>query len=79
MVLIVGANVSAGLVWGIIGGLTAAAILIVYNLLNPKHCPDCGVKMPTTRKPANKRQALWGGWTCPNCGCELDRKGKKVS
>jgi hypothetical protein len=34
---------------------------------------------PKDRWPRNWRQRLWGGWTCPNCGCEVDRKGKKVS
>jgi transposase len=24
------------------------------------------------------KQALWGGWTCPNCGCEVDRQGNAI-
>jgi hypothetical protein len=24
------------------------------------------------------RQALWGGWTCSNCGTEMDRSGNQV-
>ena len=41
-------------------------------------CPDCGIRLPMVRKPANWRQALWGGATCPRCGCEIDRFGRKV-
>ena len=41
-------------------------------------CDGCGTKMPTLRKPANWRQALWGGWSCPNCGTEFDRWGRNL-
>jgi hypothetical protein len=41
-------------------------------------CTDCGAPVPVIRKPANWRQALWGGWTCPRCGSEYDRWGRKV-
>lgn len=46
--------------------------------LNRAGCPDCGAALPTFRKPANARQALWGGWTCANCGCEIDKWGRKL-
>jgi hypothetical protein len=41
-------------------------------------CAQCGILMPTFRKPANWRQFMWGGWTCPECGFELDRYGRPV-
>lgn len=41
-------------------------------------CAECGVPMPPLRRPANRRQMLWGGWTCKNCGTELDRRGNPV-
>lgn len=41
-------------------------------------CPECGQLMPETRKPANMRQFLWGGWTCERCGTELDKYGAKI-
>jgi hypothetical protein len=22
-------------------------------------------------------EMMWGGWTCPNCGCKVDRYGKE--
>ena len=41
-------------------------------------CEVCGTKVPTVRKPANWRQALWGGWSCPTCGTEFDRWGRNL-
>lgn len=41
-------------------------------------CAHCGAPMPSIRKPANLRQALWGGWTCAQCGTENDKWGKPV-
>jgi len=43
------------------------------------HCPKCGNKMPLVRNPTSTRQALWGGWTCTSCGCEMDKWGKEIS
>jgi hypothetical protein len=39
------------------------------------NCPACGLKMPARRQPASFRQAVIGGWTCPKCGCEMDKWG----
>ena len=64
---------------GIAGGLAAGLAVLVWVLLTPaRPCPDCGTSLPKFRKPANRRQALWGGSTCPECGCEVDRRGRKV-
>ncbi len=41
-------------------------------------CPECGESMPPVRVPKNMNQMLWGGWTCSECGCEVDKWGKKV-
>lgn len=43
--------------------------------LNPTVCSKCGHHLPQIRRPKNLRQVLWGGWTCPNCGTELDKSG----
>lgn len=43
--------------------------------LQPTTCSKCGYDLPQIRKPKNLRQVLWGGWTCPNCGAELDKSG----
>jgi hypothetical protein len=42
-------------------------------------CPKCGTTFPKVRKPANLRQALWGGGTCKNCSCEVDKWGKEIN
>lgn len=36
-------------------------------------CPSCGTTQPKRRKPKNMQQALWGGSTCENCTCEMDK------
>jgi hypothetical protein len=67
-----------GVVAGVVGGL---AVFVSALLQKPKACPECGTEAPKIRKPANRRQMLWGGlggWTCPECGCELDWRGRKV-
>ncbi|HEY7310061.1 MAG TPA: hypothetical protein VH643_11935 [Gemmataceae bacterium] len=46
--------------------------------LKPGPCTQCGTPMPMIRKPANWRQAMWGGWTCAECGLELDKWGRPV-
>lgn len=46
----------------------------------PKVCPDCKRSLPRgqVRVPKSVRQALWGGSTCMNCGCEVDKWGNKI-
>ena len=46
------------------------------NLTPPKKCPRCSHDLPLIRTPKNFRQAMWGGWTCPGCGAELDKWGR---
>lgn len=65
-----------GALAGLVGGL---AVLVFALAQKTKSCPECGVKMPKFRKPANRQQMLWGGWTCSECGCEINRKGQKVN
>ncbi|MDI1243356.1 MAG: hypothetical protein PSX80_15690 [bacterium] len=42
-------------------------------------CPSCRTRVPRYRTPASLRQALWGGWTCENCGTEMDRHGMELT
>jgi hypothetical protein len=64
----------------IIGGLGGGIAVLIWGLTRPsRKCPDCGEALPRIRKPANRQQALWGGTTCPKCGCEMDRHGKKIN
>jgi ribosomal protein S27E len=58
-------------------GLLAFLFLGRANFASLK-CPACETQQPLWRKPASFRQLMWGGWTCPNCGTEMDRKGKAI-
>jgi hypothetical protein len=40
------------------------------------HCPACDTPQPFIRKPASTRQALFGGYTCKACSCEIDKYGR---
>jgi len=42
-------------------------------------CPHCQTPVPRYRKPTSLRQAAWGGWTCENCGTEMDRHGMQLA
>jgi len=46
--------------------------------LKTVYCPNCQEEQPKVRKPQNWRQILWGGYTCQNCGTEMDKYGKKL-
>lgn len=46
--------------------------------LNPVNCPRCNRPMPQIRKPKSASQAMWGGWTCEACGCEIDKWGREL-
>ena len=71
--------INGGLIGGLAGGLAAGLIVAPLAIFQkPKRCPECDEPLPKTRKPTNRRQMLWGGWTCENCGCEIDRKGKRI-
>jgi hypothetical protein len=69
----------AGAVLGVLGGFAAGGLVLLFALLMPaKKCPGCGQTLPKFRVPASAGQALWGGTTCPGCGCEVDHRGRKV-
>jgi hypothetical protein len=40
-----------------------------------QRCSRCDQELPRFRMPKSPKQALLGGWTCSNCGCEVDRHG----
>jgi hypothetical protein len=40
-------------------------------------CPRCGTGFPMIRKPTSSEEAMWGGWTCQNCGCKVDKYGNE--
>ena len=41
-------------------------------------CPKCRTRAPFFRKPASGSQAMWGGYTCPNCGTQMDKWGREL-
>lgn len=70
---------NGGIIGGIAGGVAGGmAVLLITLFAKPKKCPECGEPAPKVRKPANRRQVLWSGWTCPECGTGIDRKGCRV-
>lgn len=52
--------------------------LVVFRIYWHHECAQCGTTLPSIRRPKNMRQALWGGWTCPNCGTETNAHGEKI-
>jgi hypothetical protein len=47
--------------------------------LDQVNCPRCGIKQPRRRTPRSLHEAMWGGWTCPQCGTKMDKWGKERS
>ena len=42
-------------------------------------CPRCHATQSALRAPRNKRQVLWGGYTCQHCGIEVDKWNRPLS
>jgi hypothetical protein len=71
------------------GALAVGLMLVIRDTIRqrgnwgvnfkPAACTECGTPAPLVRKPANWRQAMWGGWTCKECGFELDKWGRPVA
>ena len=76
--LVVGAEKPFATVYPMLMGLIALGLLAGSSLTTPK-CPTCDTQQPAIRKPASVRQLIWGGWTCGNCGTEIDRHGKAIT
>lgn len=46
--------------------------------LNRVSCTRCGTRQRAVRMPTSFRQMMWGGWTCKECGCEMDKYGVEI-
>lgn len=66
--------------------LLAVGVLLVQGSLNKtkwginfkptKNCPTCQNPFPRgMRIPADAEEAMWGGWTCKQCGTKVDKWG----
>jgi uncharacterized protein with PIN domain len=69
------------------GALAIGMVLVVYGTvaknrwaisLEEVSCPRCNKLLPKVRKPRSLRESMWGGWTCPNCGVEVDKWGRQA-
>jgi transcription elongation factor Elf1 len=49
------------------------------NLNTDNHCPKCEKSLLVIRKPTSVKQFMWGGWTCNNCGCQIDKWGEEIA
>ena len=67
--------------------LTVGLVLVIAGIfmktrwginLTKIDCPRCHAAQPMLRKPTSMRQALWGGHTCAQCGCEMDKWGREI-
>jgi hypothetical protein len=70
------------------GVLAVGLVAVIYGTLAKTRwginlgnvsCPRCNSLLPQVRKPRSLQQSMWGGWTCPNCGVEVDKWGREVN
>jgi hypothetical protein len=53
--------------------------MILLLLQRAQTCRECGARAPMFRKPTSLKAALWGGWTCPDCGRAVDSSGRAAA
>lgn len=76
---------SLGILFGMLAVFAGLIATIVYTKRKTEQmnaqggCPGCHADVPAFRRPTSLRQALWGGWTCENCGTEFDRNRMQLS
>ena len=74
----------------IISGVLGVGILLVIhgtifkrrwgiNTVAQVECPSCHKMHGQIRIPRNLRQTLWGGYTCDQCGLEVDKWNRPIS
>jgi len=62
----------------VVGGIAGGVTVVTMNDLASRklRCSSCGTPPPQFRRPKRWHQFLWGGWTCPECGSEMERHGR---
>ncbi len=74
----------------IIAGILGVGMLLVVhgtifktrwgiNTATQIECPGCHRIHGQIRTPRNLRQMLWGGFTCAQCGFEVDKWNRPIS
>jgi hypothetical protein len=67
------------LVGAVVGGIVGAIAYPVIVLLSPRQvCPDCGTEFPLFRGARSWWDAFIKRRACANCGCVIDRRGRKL-
>ncbi|MDI6401256.1 hypothetical protein QLX67_04560 [Balneolaceae bacterium ANBcel3] len=46
--------------------------------LRSVRCPSCGERISSVRAPSTFQEAMWGGATCMNCNCKMDKWGNRI-
>jgi hypothetical protein len=71
------------IIGAVVGGIAGAiAVGVAVTRANREvrayPCPRCGRALGDKKPgPRTRTQALSGGWTCPECGCDVDRHGRE--
>ena len=72
----------------VLAALAVSVVLVVRGTivknrwgvnLRRVQCPNCATVVGRVRMPASGAQAMWGGYTCPTCKCELDKWGRLIT
>jgi hypothetical protein len=64
---------------GIFGGMASLIVFGRLRLTLPTlRCSECDAPRPLFPRVSSWSQLFRNGWTCPGCGCELDRTGRKL-
>ena len=67
---------TGALIGAIVGGPAGLVGVVLFTLLRPRrHCTECNAPLPKFR---NNWKPLKCIWVCPECGCRIDVKGKKI-
>jgi hypothetical protein len=45
----------------------------------PRGMPELRNGNGRVRMPTSGEQAMWSGYTCPTCKCELDKWGRRIA
>lgn len=56
-------------------------VMIMFGVFRRNRtCPDCGAALPWLVSPWRKTRRQWleGGWICPDCGIDVDVRGRRV-